>query len=42
MKRRIYELSFLRDLLARVCALFSKDTDVRYTSVPIWRPWRDF
>jgi len=31
-----------RRLLAAIRRLFDKHPDVRYTSVPIWKPWRDF
>jgi hypothetical protein len=35
-------LSKVRELLTRVGELLRRPTDVRYTSVPLWRPWRDF
>lgn len=35
-------LNFLRELLEKVHEMISRPTDVRYTSVPYWRPWRDF
>jgi hypothetical protein len=33
-----YMLNKIRELLNRVISA----REVRYTSVPIWRPWRDF
>jgi len=35
-------LSRLLALLKRVSELISRPTDVHYTSVPLWKPWRDF
>ena len=32
----------LKHLFDKVRELFNKIMDVRYTSVPYWRPWRDF
>jgi hypothetical protein len=29
-------------VLETVRELFSRPTNVRYTSVPLWKPWRDF
>jgi len=42
MHARIFNLSLLQLLFTKVRELFNKGTNVRYTSVPIWRPWRDF
>ena len=35
-------LSKVRELLNRIRELLHRPTDVHYTSVPLWRPWRDF
>jgi len=35
-------LNKARALLSRIRELLDKPTEVRYTSVPLWRPWRDF
>jgi hypothetical protein len=35
-------LSKVSELLNRVRECLDKPTDVHYTSVPLWRPWRDF
>lgn len=35
-------LDLLRTLLAKLRMLLNKDADVHYTSVPVWKPWRDF
>jgi len=32
----------LRRLWARICTLLGAAAAVHYTSVPIWKPWRDF
>jgi hypothetical protein len=32
----------LKHLFHKFRELFSKTTDVRYLSVPLWKPWRDF
>ena len=32
----------LRCLLDVIRRLFDKDLAVLYTSVPVWKPWRDF
>ena len=29
-------------LWARICILLGAAAAVRYTCVPIWKPWRDF
>jgi len=34
--------SFLKHLLSRIKELLSQAREVRYVSVPLWRPWRDF
>jgi len=31
-----------KQILNKVRELFRRVEDVRYTSVPVWRPWRDF
>jgi hypothetical protein len=35
-------LAFFRRTYSRFKELFERRTDVHYTSVPYWRPWRDF
>jgi len=35
-------LNKARALLNRVGEFLERPTDVHYTSVPVWRPWRDF
>jgi hypothetical protein len=42
MKVGIISLAWLKRLLAKVRELLNRPTDVRYTNVPFWRPWRDF
>jgi len=32
----------LKHLLCFLREFFSRPVDVHYTSVPIWKPWRDF
>jgi len=32
----------LRRLWARIRDFFDVVTNVQYTSVPVWKPWRDF
>jgi hypothetical protein len=32
----------LREMLNKIKELLNRPSDVRYLSVPIWRPWRDF
>jgi hypothetical protein len=32
----------LKHLLNKLRELLREIMDVRYTSVPVWRPWRDF
>jgi len=33
----------LRLIWIKLCAILDAFTDVRYyTSVPVWKPWRDF
>jgi len=32
----------LKRILNKVTEVLSKVMDVRYVSVPVWRPWRDF
>ncbi len=38
----ILRLTVLKRILNKVRELLSQAPDVRYVSVPIWRPWRDF
>jgi hypothetical protein len=35
-------LALLKRLLTKSRELLNRPTDVHYTSVPLWRPWRDF
>jgi hypothetical protein len=42
MKAEVSRLSILRRIFTKVRELLDRPTDVRYTSVPIWRPWRKF
>ena len=35
-------LSKLRELLRRATDELYMAREVRYTSVPVWRPWRDY
>ena len=35
-------LNKAREFLAQLQELFSRHRDVHYTSVPVWKPWRDF
>ena len=32
----------LKHMLNKIKEVLSKMIDVRYVSVPVWRPWRDF
>jgi pyruvate/2-oxoglutarate dehydrogenase complex dihydrolipoamide dehydrogenase (E3) component len=32
----------LKCLVTKVREFLNRPTDVRYTSAPLWRPWRDF
>jgi len=32
----------LRELLVKLRELTNRPTNVHYTSVPLWKPWRDF
>jgi hypothetical protein len=32
----------LKRILSKVRVFFNKASDVRYLSVPLWKPWRDF
>jgi hypothetical protein len=38
----VLRLTVLKHMLNRVRELLSDARDVRYVSVPLWRPWRDF
>jgi len=42
MSTLVARLAALKRLLHRVRELFSKDVTVRYSSVPVWKPWRDY
>ena len=42
MKVGPFLLTLLRLVLTKVRELLNRPTDVHYTSVPYWRPWRDF
>lgn len=49
MSAGFLKLAMLKRLLNKIRELLSAATDdrymasdVRYTSVPVWRPWRDF
>jgi hypothetical protein len=42
MKQHFATPTFLKLLFAKLRELSQRRTDVRYTSVPLWRPWRDF
>ena len=42
MKVALPSIDFFKRILGKVTEFFKKPTDVRYTSVPIWRPWRRF
>jgi hypothetical protein len=35
-------LTMLKRLLHKLREFLNKRTDVHYTSVPVWKPWRDF
>jgi len=41
MKVNVFILA-LKRFLSKVRELLNRPTDVHYTSVPLWRPWRDF
>jgi hypothetical protein len=38
----VLKLAFLKGLLGKIMELLSEAREVRYVSVPVWRPWRDF
>jgi hypothetical protein len=45
MKARFFKLTSFglwARLREKLSELFSRRVTVHYTSVPIWRPWRDF
>jgi len=42
MNSGIFKLALLKRLLRKLEAWLYQPTDVHYTSVPSWRPWRDF
>jgi hypothetical protein len=35
-------LAWLKRLLTKFKQLLDRPTDVHYTSVPLWKPWRNF
>ena len=35
-------IAWLNRRLANLRELFNRPVDVHYTSVPVWKPWRDF
>jgi len=42
MKGRIFILTLLQRIFTKVRELLNRPTEVHYTSVPLWKPWRDF
>jgi hypothetical protein len=42
MSAALLKLTLLKRILNKIRELFDRPTDVHYTSVPLWRPWRDF
>jgi hypothetical protein len=42
MANNILRLTVLKHLLNKFSELLSKARDVRYVTVPVWKPWRDF
>jgi hypothetical protein len=42
MKADIQRFTLLKRILSKFKEVFNRPTDVHYTSVPIWRPWRRF
>jgi hypothetical protein len=38
----ILRLTTLKQMLDKIRELLGKARDLRYVSVPVWRPWRDF
>jgi hypothetical protein len=42
MSGDIVRLTALKRLLGKVRELLGDARDLRYVSVPVWRPWRDF
>lgn len=42
MSAAFLKLTLLKRILNKIRELFDRPTDVHYTSVPFWRPWRDF
>ena len=42
MKAEVPKPTLLKRILSKARELFNRPTDVHYTSVPIWRPWRRF
>lgn len=42
MTAEIVRLTVLKRMLNKVREVLIKARDVRYVSVPIWRPWRDY
>ena len=42
MKIKTAAQAVLKRLLGKVRELLDRPVDVHYTSVPVWKPWRDF
>ena len=42
MTAGVPRLAALKKTFRKVREVLSKTIDVRYVSVPVWRPWRDF
>jgi hypothetical protein len=42
MLAHIFSLTSLKHIFHKVRELLREASDVRYVSVPIWRPWRNF
>jgi hypothetical protein len=38
----VLRLTVLKHTLNKIRELLSEARNVRYVSVPLWRPWRDF
>lgn len=38
----ILRLTVLKRILNKIGEWLNTTTDVRYVSVPLWKPWRDF
>jgi len=35
-------ITVLQRMLFKLKEFFNRASDVHYTSVPVWKPWRDF